>query len=199
MHAIAQPSLPVVPDLLTLPDEGRTKSIAASLTREYASPHVNFVSLLHPTHLSSEPAGFASHSQVLNMADDDFFSDLMPTKRPAAEPSASGLDDIFTEESPVLAQPISEGPSSSSARSNGELTSPYARSDAGTHSAALNHAPMGMPAAKREAQHIEAVLQRFAAGLEEVLGETKRCASCMPQHSQLLFPTFPAHAPRPGS
>ena len=109
------------------------------------------------------------------MADDDFFSDLMPTK-PAAEASASGLDDIFTEESPVLAQPISEGPGSSAGRSNGEQASPYARSDAGTHASATNHTPMGLPAAKRDAQHVEAVLQRFSAGLELVLGETNRCA-----------------------
>ena len=111
------------------------------------------------------------------MADDDIFAELLPPppKRPAAEASAPGLDDIFTEESPVLAQPVSEGPGSSSARSNGDISSPFARPDGTTTHAAMNHAPMGLPAAKREAQHVEAVLQRFAAGLEKVLAETNRC------------------------
>jgi hypothetical protein len=109
------------------------------------------------------------------MADDDFFAELLPPpKRPAADVSAPGLDDIFTEESPVLAQPISEGPGSSTARSNGDMSSPFARPDATAMHAAVNHAPMGLSAAKREAQHVEAVLQRFAAGLEKVLNETNR-------------------------
>ncbi len=137
-------------------------------------------------------------SVAVNMADDDFFSDLMPTK-PAAEASASGLDDIFTEESPVLAQPISEGPGSSADRSNGELASPYARSDAGTYASATNHAPMGLPAAKRDAQQVEAVLQRFSAGLEQVLGETNRCVQQVSQAAAVYLcslPMPPRHRPK---
>jgi len=100
----------------------------------------------------------------------------------------------------VLAQPISEGPGSSAGRSNGELTSPYARSDAGTHASATNHAPMGLPAAKRDAQQVEAVLQRFSAGLEQVLGETNRCAQPISRLSSvhrlsLPMPRGPMHRP----
>ena len=130
------------------------------------------------------------------MADDDFFAELLPPpKRPAAEASAPGLDDIFTEESPVLAQPILEGPGSSTARSNGDISSPFARAppDATAMHAGPNHAPMGLPAAKREAQHVEAVLQRFAAGLEKVLDETNRCA---PVASNLAGLPLPSGRPR---
>ena len=117
------------------------------------------------------------------MGDIDFFSDLLPSKAPAPAPGLDGIDDIFAEESPVLAQPLSGSPHSAPTptQTNGDLggslgdESPFERTNRTTSESGRGTTPMGWSAGKRDAQHVEAVLARFATGLEKVLQASNQC------------------------
>lgn len=116
-------------------------------------------------------------SSIITMADIDFFSDLLPSKLPASSASGlDGIDDIFAAESPVLAQAVSGSPRSAPTQTNGDLgASQLGRGERAESESGRSPAPMGFSAGKREAQHVEAVLARFASGLEKVLQDTNRC------------------------
>ena len=115
------------------------------------------------------------------MGDIDFFSDLVPSKAPIPVPGLDGIDDIFAAESPVLAQPLSGSPHSAPIQTNGDLGGPFSggssfeRADGATSESGRVTAPMGLSAGKRDAQHVEAVLARFATGLEKVLQDSNLC------------------------
>ena len=122
------------------------------------------------------------------MGDIDFFSDLVPSKAPSPAPGVDGIDDIFAAESPVLAQPLSGLPDDAPTQTNGDLGGPFSGgssfevADGATSESVRCTAPMGLSAGKRDAQHVEAVLARFATGLEKVLQDSNLCGppKCLP-------------------